>query len=296
MNVRSLRPSDLAHASAVLHGAFARVAELRGYQPPWADEAAARSLLSAYSEVAGDQVLVAEEGGVVIGVGAMRVRGEIASIGPIASYVEGRGVGSAVLDGLLARADEVGAVATRLYVDAWNPPAFALYAGRGFGVVDVVAHLHRDPDPGPALGSSRGLEVRPLQERDLEELLRLDHKLTGHERERDLRSCVRLVARRRGSLVAYLGAVQADGHTLLGPAVAVDVSDLFTLLAHALGSEVPEFTGRPMRARLSTAAPAASLAALGLGFRVLELGVLMSRGAPPPTRPTQLYGLMPEVL
>lgn len=300
MNVRTLRPDDLPAASAVLFEAFKRSAGARGYRPPWADDLQARNLLERAADDDRERVLVAEEGGAVVGVGAVRLRGEVASIGPIAAYVDGHGIGSALLDGLLEHADEAGAAATRLYVDAWNPPAYALYAGRGFGVVDVAMHIEREPGAPPALASSRGLEVRPFEAKDLDELARFDHKLTGHERQRDLASLVRQVARRHGSIVGYLAAQSIGDRVWLGPAVAVDASDLFTLLANGLiaatrGDDWIE-SGKPVHARLSTAAPPASMAALGLGFQVAELGVVMSRGAPPPTRPTQLYSPAPEIL
>lgn len=301
MNIRTLKPLDLEIAGALLFQAFERAARARGYTPPWSDEAQAYAQLERYREDEPGHVVVAEEGGAMVGVGAVRVRGEVATLGPIASYLEGRGIGGVLVDELLRRADEVGALATRLYADAWNPAAYALYAGRGFAVVDVVAHVERMPAPGPALESARGLEVRALDaRRDLDELQRLDIKLTGHDRRQDLAAMVRLVARRRGAIVGYLGVRAAAGRTLLGPAVAVDPSDLFTLITHALAAgegEVPGMVpGQPLHARLSTAAPVASMAAMGLGFRIRELGVMMSRGAPPPARPPQLYSIDPEVL
>jgi GNAT superfamily N-acetyltransferase len=303
VNVRALSPLDLEVASAVLFDAFARVAKERGYRPPWPDDSRARKLLESYDldgADSGDHLVVAEEGGAVVGVGAVRVRGEVASIGPIASYLDGRGIGGALLDGLIECADQAGATAIRLYADAWNPSAYALYAGRGFGVVDVVAHIERAPAPAPDLSSSRGLEVRPVEPRDHDELARFDVKLTGHARMRELGVGARLVAKRHGAIVGYLAGHFDGERVCLGPAVAVDPSDLFTLLTNALmcaGRDVPWIPATvAVRARLSTSAPAASMAALGLGFRITELGVVMSRGAPPPARPTQLYGLMPELL
>lgn len=298
MKVRSLQAADLDAAAALLQQAFQRTAQSRGFDPPWHDDSEARSLLAQYREHEPDLILVAEEGGAVVGVGAARMRGEIASLGPLASYVPGRGIGTALLDALLERADEAGAVATRLYVDAWNPDAFALYAGRGFGVVDVVAHVERHAAPAPALGSARGLEVRPFETGDLDEVARFDLKLTGHDRGSDLRDSVRLVARRRGAIVGYLGTRRTASRTTLGPAVAVDVSDLFTLITYALAATDASWKSADpsLHARLSTAAPPASMAAMGLGFRIRELGAVLSRGAPPPTRPPQLYSIVPEVL
>lgn len=301
MNVRSLKPSELETVAALLFRAFEESARRRGHAAPWASEQEAHEQLERARVAAPEHVLVAEEGGAVVGVGMVRVRGEVASLGPVATYLEGHGIGGALVDALLERADAAGAVATRLYADAWNPAAYALYAGRGFSVVDVVAHVERAPAAAPALDSARGLEVRAFDApRDLDELQRLDTRLTGHDRPRDLAAMVQLVARRRGGIVGYLGARARAGAVLLGPAVSVDVSDLFTLITHAMAGSHEEGEGEaaglPLRARLSTTAPAASMAALGLGFRVRELGVVMSRGALPPARPPQLYSIDPEIL
>lgn len=286
-------------AGTLLYQAYERSASARGFAVPWTDEARARALLERYRDAASARVVVAEEGGALVGVGTLRLRGEVATLGPIAAYIEGRGIGGALVDELLRRADEAGALAQRLYVDAWNAAAYALHAGRGFGVVDTAILIERAPAAAPAVESARGLEVRAFESRDLDELQRLDHKLTGHERPGDLAELVCLVARRRGDVVGYLGARESQGVTLLGPAAAVDVSDLFTLLTHALSHSdashrIP--ADLPQRARLSTTAPAASMAALGLGFRIQSLGVVMSRGAPPPARPPQLYSLEPDIV
>ena len=298
MDIRTLKPTDTEAAGALLYGAFESAAGDHGVAAPWDDEAQTRALLERHLEGASSRAVVAEEGGALVGVGAVRLRGEVATIGPLATYIQGRGIGGALLDELLRRADEAGTLAQRLYVDAWNPSAFALYAGRGFGVIDTVAHIERAPAPGPALESSRGLEVRAFEARDQDEVARLDRRLTGHDRPADLAERVRLVARRRGDVVAYLGTGEVGGTVLLGPVVAVDASDLFTLISHALAEAGHGWSAaaRPLRARLSTTAPAACMAALGLGFRVRELGVIMSRGAPPPARPPQIYSLDPEIV
>jgi ribosomal protein S18 acetylase RimI-like enzyme len=298
VDIRNIKAVEIEAAGALLYRAFENAAGDHGFPAPWGSEMQACGLLERHRDAA-DRVLVAEEGGAVVGVGAVRLRGEVATIGPLATYIPGRGIGGALLDELLRRADEGGTLAQRLYVDAWNPGAYALYAGRGFGVIDTVVHVERAPAPGPALESARGLEVRAFEARDADDVARLDRKLTGHDRPEDLTERVRLVARRRGDVVGYLGASEAGSAVLLGPAVAVDASDLFTLITHALaGGDGSAWSaaGRPLRARLSTAAPAASMAALGLGFRFRELGVIMSRGAPPPARPPQLYSIDPEIV
>jgi ribosomal protein S18 acetylase RimI-like enzyme len=298
VDIRTIKPADTEAAGALLYRAFESSAGDHGFPAPWDDEAQARALLERHRDPATSRVMLAEEGGALLGVGALRLRGEVATIGPLATYIQGRGIGGALLDELLRCADEAGTLAQRLYVDAWNASAYALYAGRGFGVIDTVAHVERAPAPGPALDSARGLEVRAFEQRDRDDVQRLDRRLTGHDRPEDLGELVRLVARRRGDVVGYLGAREAGRTILLGPAVAVDASDLFTLITHALAEAGQGLSAadRPLRARLSTTAPAASMAALGLGFRIRELGVVMSRGAPPPARPPQMYSMDPEVV
>jgi hypothetical protein len=199
----------------------------------------------------------------------------------------GRGTGGALLDALVERADAAGCGSVRAYVAAADPRGFALCAARQFQALEVIATLERAAGPPPRLDVARGLEVGPSRPADRDELVRFDAKLTGHSRAGDLAS-VALVARRRGAVVGYL-SVAGDS---FGPAVAVDASDLFLLVGRALG----EHGGRAVRARLSTASPVATAASLALGFRVVGLGCLMSRGAAPPARPPQLYSLDPEIL
>ena len=244
-------------------------------------------MVRAYQVTQAEGALAAEVDGRLAGVGFVRRRGEIATVGPIAAAEPRKGVGSALLDELIARADGWGCQAIRLYQDAWNPDSFALHAGRSFAVVDTVARLERPAGAPPKRDSSRGLEIAPFRDKDLHELMELDLRLTGLERRDDLTGLVRLVARRRGAAVGFLG-MQGG---LLGPALALDVADLGALIAAALVE-----AGTHATARLSTAAPTAMLAALGLGFRVGEVGLVMSRGIQPPARPPQLYSLRPEVL
>lgn len=279
--------ADLAVVGPLLHDAFRRAALDAGVTPPWRDAGDATAVATRYLAADPDGAVVSESGGAIVGCGFVRRRGEIATIGPLAAAVPGRGAGGAVLDELVARAEGWGASSIRLFQDGWNPTSFALYSGRSFAPVDVIAALERPAGPPPRIDASRGLEVGPPKPSDLAEVVALDHRLTGLERATDLGATVRLVARRRGALVGYFGA--AGGR--LGPALALDVADLFALVARGLGE-----TDGPTIARLSTAAPTAMLAALALGFRVASIGTLMVRGVGPAARPPQLFGLEPEIL
>jgi hypothetical protein len=285
VKLRPLEPGDLDAAGALLHEAFARSARDHGHAPPWPDAATARTLAERELE----NGLCADVDGALAGIGFVRLRGDVATIGPLAALAPGRGTGGQILDELVARAEAHGAASVRLYQDGWNPSAFALHAGRSFAPFDVVACLERPAAPAPRLDAARGMEFAPFRAADAAEVATLDQRLTGLVRSEDLARQVRLVARRRGVIVGYLGV--GAGRGLLGPALALDVADLGALIARAL----PDVDG-VARARLSTAAPTAMLAALGLGFRVTAVGTLMVRGVSPPARPPQLYSIAPEVL
>jgi GNAT superfamily N-acetyltransferase len=290
VNVRPLHgsPGELDAVAALLHGAFARAAEARGAAPAWSSAADARALVERYlADERNGHAAVAEIDGAVLGVGFVRRRGEVATLGPIAAAAPGRGTGSQVLDELVAQAEAWGCGAIRLFQDAWNPDSFALYAGRSFAAVDVIACVARPAGRPPRIDALRGLEVSPFKPADVAELAALDLRLTGLDRRDDLGALVRLVARRRGAVCGFLGVAGRS----LGPALALDVADLFALVGRAL-SDMPDGA----TARLSTAAPTGVLAALGLGFRVDSLGTLMVRGVTPPARPPQLFSLEPEIL
>ncbi len=287
MTLRALRVADIEAAGALLHTAYARAAGERGFPPPWGSAREASLLASQYRESEPDGAVVSEADDGLAGVGFVRRRGEIATIGPVAAR-PGGGIGSQLLDDLIARAEGWGCSAIRLYQDAWNPNTFGLYAGKSFAAVDVVAHVTRPAGAPPRIDAARGLEIAALKRTDLAELVALDHRLTGLERPGDLEGGVKLVARRRGAIVGFL-ATRAG---TLGPALALDVSDLFSLVARSLADTKDEHAS----ARLSTAAPTAMLAALALGFRVVEVGTIMSRGVAPAARPPQLYSILPEII
>jgi hypothetical protein len=290
VNLRPLDQRDIEDvhvAGVLLYESFARAARERGQTPPWADRAEAMRLVERYLADDHGEAVVADVDGAVAGVGFVRRRGEAATVGPIAVAAPRRGTGGQILDDLVTRAEAQGAAAIRLFVDGGNADGFALFAGRSFGALDVVAAMERPAGVAPRIDGSRGLEVSAFQAADLAEMAALDLRLTGLDRRQDLTSQARLVARRRGAMVGF---VCAEGN-VLGPAVALDVSDLGGLVARALA----DVGGRAVL-RLSTATPTAMLVALGLGFRVTSVGTLMVRGVSPPARPPQLYAIAPEVM
>jgi hypothetical protein len=283
VKLRSLERRDVDAAGALMYEAFRAAALEHGARPAWKDAAEATRLVELYL----DGGVVADFDGAVAGVGFWRKRGDAATLGPLAAASPGRGVGGKILDELVARAEAAGASSLRLFQDGWNAASFALYAGRSFAAVDTIAALERPAGAPPRIDSARGLEVTAFSGGDLAEIAALDLRLTGLDRKEDLVARLRLVARRRGVLVGFLGGAEAT----LGPALALDAADLGALISRAL-----QDARGAVSARLSTAAPTAMLVALGLGFRVTGVGTMMVRGVTPPARPPQMFGIIPEIL
>src|SRR5262249_17827682 len=150
----ALERRDPDAAGELLFEAFARAAREHGHAPPWPDAAAARAL----AERALAEGLVADADGAIAGVGFARVRGDAATIGPLAALAPGRGTGGRIVDELVARAEGHGATSVRGYQDGWNPASFALLSGRSFAPFDVIACLERPAAPAPRLDAARGME------------------------------------------------------------------------------------------------------------------------------------------
>lgn len=117
-----------------------RCAELEAILFPGDDPWSARAFRDELR--AGHRYLAARDGERLVGYGGVallpgrlgqQAEAEIHTIGVDPAH-QGRGVGRALLDGLLAAADEIGAT-TYLEVRVDNAPARGLYRGAGFEVV-----------------------------------------------------------------------------------------------------------------------------------------------------------------
>lgn len=93
----------------------------------------------------------------------------------------------------------------RLLQDSFNVGSLALYASLGFEVREPCAMMSGAPRSGPFAG----VEVRPLEERDLEECEALCLRVHGFERTNELRDALQVpilspcVGVRDGRITAY---------------------------------------------------------------------------------------------
>jgi hypothetical protein len=289
--VRLLKARDVDDASTILYEAFASVYRRRGHTPPFPNVESAVWLCRAYLDLDPEGCALASVNGTTVGVGFAHVRGQVASIGPLAARPGARaGVGRALMTHFHGVAGDAASV--RLFQDAFNPDSFGLYTRLGYRVVDVAPYLvaPRLMAP-PAFPTS----VRPFAAADAEPLARYDLARTGADRARDLALLAAtgraFVAERGGALVGYLFYRQLPARIIVGPALA-ESAELVADLIDAVADALPD---RPAVIRASGTAPVVLERAFARGFRVDHLGNLMARGpyAPPPA---QLYALFPESL
>jgi len=224
----------------------------------------------------------------------------VASIGPVAARPGAPGgTGRAIMERLLALADEAGARTVRLFQDAFNPDSFALYAKLGFAAREAVAYAvvdrARAARNAPAAAAAPAGRIRQLKTRDLEAVLRLDKSLGGADRRVDfqliLQAGVAFGLVRGGDLTGFLFVREGAARVALAPGAAREPLDLLALVAHAAA----EFPGRALSARVPAAPPELLRALLGLGFHVDHLGNLMVRGADVRSG-THLHAMFPESL
>ena len=130
--------------------------------------------------------MVAEIGGRVVGSNFLDERGPIRGVGPITVAPQGQnsGVGRKLMRAVLERGE--GAPGIRLLQDAFHMRSLSLYESLGFDVKEPVALATGRPRSEP----DRRVEVRQLEENDLEECEALCRHVHGYERTNELRDAV----------------------------------------------------------------------------------------------------------
>lgn len=286
-----MRDQDTDRAAQVLVAAFAQIYHQRGHTPPFPNLESAIWLCHAYLELDHEGCLVAETGGVLVGVGFLHRRGPAASVGPLAALPGGpRGVGQA----LMTRVSELteGCTSIRLFQDSFNPDSFGLYARLGYTVRDVAPYLMAT-ELQPPVG--RVPDVRSFVADDLPRLQEFDRKMIGADRGPDLALLIStgsvLVMERRRVMEGFLFLRALPARAIIGPGVATNEQALCALMDAATQA----LPGRSAVMRASAASPAVLRHAFDRGFRVDHLGNLMVLGTIT-LPPSQLYALFPESL
>jgi GNAT superfamily N-acetyltransferase len=212
--------------------------------------------------------LVAERDGHVIGSAFVDERDAVAGIGPVTvdPTAQDGGVGRVLMEALLRRERERGALSIRLVQTAYHYRSLALYAKLGFVVREPLSVLQGAP---PAL-SIPGFGVRPARESDVASCAELCAGVHGHSRRGELLDAIAAgtarVVERPGGISGYATGFGYGWH-----AAAETNADLIALLGSAesfmgLGVLVPSRNADLLRWCLAH------------GLRIVQQSTLMTIG------------------
>jgi GNAT superfamily N-acetyltransferase len=175
--------------------------------------------------------VVAEADGRPVGSNFLDERDPIPGVGPITVTPElhESGVGRRLMEAVIERGD--GAPSIRLVQTSYNLRSLSLYTAVGFDVVEPLMIVSGKPRSGPA----EGVEVRPLEEGDLEECEALCTTVHGFPRTGAVRDALAgpfepFVAVRDGNLTAYATTLS---FWPLAYGVAASEDDMHALLCGA---------------------------------------------------------------
>jgi GNAT superfamily N-acetyltransferase len=207
VTLREVEPGDLEACAQICFDAFGGFHDHHRFPRDFPVLEAAAGLMGMWIPHPSIWGVVAEIDGRIVGSNFLDERDPIRGVGPITVDPEGQsaGVGRKLMRAVMERGE--GASGIRLLQDAFNMRSLSLYESLGFDVKEPVALMTGKPRSGPV----EGVEVRPLEESDLDECEALCKQVHGFERTNELREAIQafapFVAVRDGRIVAYASSV-----------------------------------------------------------------------------------------
>ncbi|MFN2615801.1 MAG: GNAT family N-acetyltransferase [Thermoleophilaceae bacterium] len=207
ITLRSPGPADADECARICFEAFGAIHDQHRFPRDFPALEMAAGMVGMMIPSPGHWGVVAERDGRIMGSNFLDERDPIRGVGPITVDPHGQnaGVGRKLMEAVLERGG--GAVGIRLLQDGFHMRSLSLYASLGFEVKEPVVVVQGRPRSGPVAG----VEVRPLEERDLDECEALCKRVHGFERTGELRDAIHafapLVAIRNGRVVAYATTV-----------------------------------------------------------------------------------------
>jgi GNAT superfamily N-acetyltransferase len=207
VTLREVEPGDLEACAQICFDAFGGFHDHHRFPRDFPVLEAAAGLMGMWIPHPSIWGVVAEIDGRIVGSNFLDERDPIRGVGPITVDPEGQsaGVGRKLMRAVMERGE--GASGIRLLQDAFNMRSLSLYESLGFDVKEPVALMTGKPRSGPV----EGVEVRPLEEGDLDECEALCKQVHGFERTNELRDAIQafapFVAMRDGRIVAYASSV-----------------------------------------------------------------------------------------
>jgi predicted N-acetyltransferase YhbS len=233
--LRAVEPADADECARIVYEAFGAIHDHHRFARDFPSLEAAEQLMSAFIGHPSIWGVVAESDGRLVGSNFLDERGPIRGLGPITvgPEAQGRGVGRRLMEAALERGR--GAAGTRLFQDSFNVGSLSLYASLGFEVKEPAVVMSGTPRSGPPTE----IEVRPLEEGDLQGCQDLCLSVHGFERTNELRDAIQV------PLLSPFAAVRDDRITAYATtltffpaayAVAESEDDMRALILGALAS------------------------------------------------------------
>jgi predicted N-acetyltransferase YhbS len=207
VTLREVRPEDAEACAQIVFDAFGDIHDHHRFPRDFPELAAATQLMAIWVPHPRVWGVVAERDGRIVGSNFLDERDPIRGVGPITIAPEGQnaGVGRRLMEAVLDRAREAPGV--RLMQDAFHMRSLSLYERLGFDVKEPVGVVSGRPRSGPV----GDVEVRRMEEGDVEECGALCERVHGFPRTGELRDAVHAfaphVAVRDGRIVAYSSTV-----------------------------------------------------------------------------------------
>jgi len=289
VTLRRVEPADVGAVGDLCFVAFADAALRHGQTPRFPSPAVARGHVEALRALDPAGGIVCEWAGRPIGVAWVRVRGSVATLGPIAvePAAQGRGIGRRLIEEALQLCGRH-APQVRVAVETLPGPGSAPFLRLGFRIVCPLLELRLDPATAVRVPATpAGVALRPPDPNDRPRIIERDARAFGGQRSGE----VDLMLGQRRALVAERGEGRLAGHALagvlagvaqIGPAFADDLEVVLAMTSTLAGALVAE--GHAAHVLVAGTDRRTVEGLLDAGFRVQRCGHYLVRGggtAPP---------------
>lgn len=230
--------ADAEICGEICQRAFSAIAHQHNFPSDIPSPEVGIGLLSSLLSRSNVYSVVAESSGRIVGSNFLWEATRIAGVGPLTvdPEMQNAAVGRRLMDDVMDRAREKGAVGIRLVQSAYHNRSLCLYAKLGFDAREPLSAMQ-----GPAIRQVvPGHPVRSASEQDLDACSSLCSKVHGHDRKRELREAITqgtaTVVERNGKITGYSTVIGFFGH-----AIGETNEDLKALIAAAAAFPGPGF-------------------------------------------------------
>ncbi len=213
--VRTASPEDAPACGKICYDAFSTLNAAHGFPCDFPAPEAAIGLLSMMFSATGFYAVVAELNGRIVGSNVLDERSVVCGVGPITidPAAQNLRLGRKLMEAVMERASQRGAVGVRLVQAAFHNRSLSLYSALGFDVREPLSCLQGQPRERIVPGCS----VRSATPADAEACNALSRRVHGFDRAVDLKQAILAgtaqVVERAGHITAYSTHLGFFGHT-----------------------------------------------------------------------------------